>query len=406
MTELTVSVVIVSYDRPNDLALCLKALSYQYRRNFEIVVVHNSTSKAGVDASGLASEIKTIEYDTPNISAARNLGMAAASGEIIAFIDDDAIAEPTWLLRLIEPFSSPTVSASSGFVIGRNGFDIQWGGEIVDDYGRATDLSATEMTVIKPKPNTYPKTHGTNCAFRRSMLEQFGGFDENYHFYLDETDLNVRMGKAGLSVAVAPKAEVHHAFSASRLRSTTRVPKTLFEIGASTAYFLKKHELSFDYLDEVRIEQRNRLEHLLVAGHLEPRDISILMSTLEKGFEEGDRRKPERAKTTQKTLAEFKAFRPYSPLNYAKFLSCRRLFSHKARHDAAKLATAGAVVTLLEFSWTILRHRRFFHPDGYWVQAGGMFGKSDRGGQPFQIHTLRSRAAKEKAALINKRSFA
>ncbi|MCB2152739.1 MAG: glycosyltransferase, partial [Rhodobacteraceae bacterium] len=57
---------------------------------------------------------------------ARNLGLAAAAGEIVAFIDDDAVPEPRWLARLTAPFADPGIAAAGGFVVGRNGISFQW----------------------------------------------------------------------------------------------------------------------------------------------------------------------------------------------------------------------------------------------------------------------------------------
>lgn len=406
MTGPTVSVVIVSYDRPDDLELCLKALALQYYRNFEIVVVHNSTSREGLLASGLASEIKSASCDFPNISAARNIGINLASGDIAAFIDDDAIAEPTWIQRLIEPFSDPEIAAAGGFVIARNGFDVQWGGEVVNDLGEATERDIVETTTIRPKPNEYAKTHGTNCAFRREILQEFGGFDENYRFFLDETDLNVRLGKAGKCVALVPEAEVHHRFSKSRYRKQSRAPRSLFEIGASTAYFLNKHAPNTQHLAAVRTAQERRIRSYVLSGHLEPRDIAQLMETFEEGVLDGEKRTVPTSEIRSTKANVFLAFRPYSGPKEAIFISCRRLMSNSARKQAEHAASNNCAVTLFVFSWTNIRHHRRFHQNGYWLQSGGLFGKSKRSQRPFKVYTLASRTRAEIDDLSEKRGIA
>jgi GT2 family glycosyltransferase len=82
---------------------------------------------------------------------------------------------------------------------------------------------------------------GTNCAFRRAALDEIGGFDPALRFYLDETDVNMRLARAGHHAALVAEAQLHHGFLPSRYRASTRAPRDLYEIGASLAVFLRKH---------------------------------------------------------------------------------------------------------------------------------------------------------------------
>lgn len=404
MSQPTVSVVIVSHDRPDHLALCLKALTFQYRRNFEIVVVHNSVSTKGIEESGLADEIKSAVFEPKNISAARNIGIGMASGEIIAFIDDDAIAEPGWLAYLTHPFSNNEIVSSGGFVVGRNGFDLQWAGETIDAYGTATCLDIKDTTVVAPKNDAYPKTHGTNCAFRRSTLVEMGGFDENYHYFLDETDLNIRIGKAGGQTAIVPDAEVHHAFAVNHQRRQSRAPSSLYEIGASSAYLLKKYGLNLDHLEQIRRSQAQRLKNFVLTGFLEPRDFDPLLSSLSNGIDAGLQRVTKERRFPPVSVSNFLEFRPNTRPNAAKFQFCRHISSGSARARAKHLAGESYATTLLIFSWSSWRHQRGFHKDGYWTQSGGLFGKSNRDQPRFRIETLKSRAMAEISSLKAKRS--
>jgi len=104
VTAPTVSVVIVSHGRPASLGICLTGVGQIDYPNFEIVIVADQSRIDAVNAHALGDQVKLVLFDEMNISAARNAGVAAAAGEIIAFIDDDAIPEPTWLTHLIAPF--------------------------------------------------------------------------------------------------------------------------------------------------------------------------------------------------------------------------------------------------------------------------------------------------------------
>lgn len=120
-----VSVVVVSRERPDALMRCLNGLAQLDYPLFEIVCVACPAGIAALSARPDSERIKTVVFDRPNISEARNLGITEAAGEIVAFIDDGAVPEPLWLWHLTAPFSEPNVAATGGYVIGRNGISFQ-----------------------------------------------------------------------------------------------------------------------------------------------------------------------------------------------------------------------------------------------------------------------------------------
>ena len=134
MTGLPVSVIIPNRDRTRSLARTLAALKRQSLRGFEVVIVSNRAEEI-TRAIPQARDAIIVPFEPANISRARNAGCAAASGEILAFCDDDAVPEPTWLARLIAPFSRAQVGATGGLVRGRNGVSLQWGFQEVDAFG-------------------------------------------------------------------------------------------------------------------------------------------------------------------------------------------------------------------------------------------------------------------------------
>ena len=288
----TVSVVIVSRGRPNHLRRVLVSFRYLDYPKFEVVVVSPSDPRVDFPEIWAIDRVKYVAFDRPNISAARNAGIAVAAGTFIAFCDDDAVPEPTWLTHLTVPFSDPDVAAAGGFVRGRNGISFQWQARSFDRFGTHSDLklNGTAPEVFQGGARRGIKTEGTNCAFRRKVLCQLQGFDENFYYYLDETDLNFRLGMAGWKTAIVPLAQVHHGFAASRIRSPSRAPRDLFDIGASSAYFWQKHtpEVDHDFLTEnLNDHHRNRLLSFMIEGDLEPYKIKALLSRLQEGLTVG-----------------------------------------------------------------------------------------------------------------------
>ncbi|WIV50742.1 glycosyltransferase [Marivivens sp. LCG002] len=381
----SVSVVIVTRDRPRSLALTLKGLRQQYYDNFEIVIVGNDKSLGGLAAE---TGIKLVRFDEPNISRARNLGVAQASGEIIAFIDDDAIPEPTWLGFLIAPIAQGKAEIAGGFVRGRNGISFQWKARWVDHTGQTRPLAVDVTSVFPPDQSGAAKTEGTNMAIRRDALIALGGFNEAYHFFLDETDLNLRAGKIGLRTAICPEAQVHHGYAESERRRGDRAPKTLFQIGASVAVFVREHTPSPD--DAIRIfreQHRKWLLSLMVSGHIEPRDVARLLATFDTGLIEGAQRQNTFSRFDQRE--SFVAL-PVSPSPHIA------LYGHWVRaipliKKARRLVKQGNRVSLFLFSLGSRFHTVRFVRSGYWLQHGGLLGKSERSDHMIRLMSLKSR---------------
>ena len=136
MTQLPVSVVVVSRDRPEALHRCLIGLSQLQYNPFEIIVVADTAGCNAARDTAFSDALKIEEFNDANISAARNAGIVLAAGDIIAFIDDDAVPEPTWLSNLTVPITQGAHS-SGGYVRARNGISYQWRARTVDAQGHA-----------------------------------------------------------------------------------------------------------------------------------------------------------------------------------------------------------------------------------------------------------------------------
>ncbi|ETX28511.1 glycosyltransferase family 2 protein [Roseivivax isoporae] len=403
----SVSVIVVSRGRPALLSRCITGLSQLDWPRLELVVVACPDGCAVVSARPDAAAIKLVPFDVPNISAARNHGIAAAAGEIVAFIDDDSVPEPSWLRHLLAVFADPEVAAAGGHVIGRNGITLQWGSRAVDSGGVATPLAihADKPTVLTGRPGRAIKTEGTNMALRREALAAAGGFDPAFRFYLDETDLDMRLAAEGAAVAIVPRAQVHHGYAESARRAGNRTPRDLFEIGASTMVFLRKHcppELHARHLERLRADQRARLLRALRDGPLDPLDVRRILHGLERGIADGAARPTGETTPLPRAAEGFRAFAARPGATHHVFTGPwrRRAALRRAAQDAV---AAGDLATVLLLSPTALYHRMRFRPEGFWEQAGGIFGRSDRGDPLFTLHTRRSRAHAEVARLATVR---
>lgn len=399
----TASVIVVSRGRPAALCRCLMSLSQQDYPNFEIVVIADAAGRFALAEQGFGRIVKQSGFDEANISAARNMGIALAAGELVAFIDDDSAAEPTWLSRLLAPFADDRVAATTGYVLGRNGISLQWAASWVDALGRshALDVDEAEYSLHEATPGAAVKTEGTNMAFRRMLLAQMGGFDPAFRFYLDETDLNMRQALAGQITAVVPLAQVHHGFAEGPYRRADRVPRSLFEIGASTAVFLRKHASGGAHAAQVAsliAEQRRRLLRHMVSGAIDPHDVRRLMATLQGGLTDGFARRlaylPEIG-APEAAFAPVPRTGPRPGRLVSGWWWQQRGLAARARDMVAQ----GAIATELRLSPTTAYHHVRYHPGGYWEQTGGVFGRSLRGGALMQFTSPAARRRAEIARI-------
>ena len=392
MTPPKVSVIIVSRGRPDSLQLCLTGLGQVSYPSFEVIVVADAGSRAGIVDP---ESVKLVPFETANISAARNAGADVASGDIIAFIDDDAVPEPTWLTHLMAPFAQPDVAIVGGYVIGRNGISYQWRARMAFPDGDASpfELPDDQTSILQGEAGRAIKTEGTNMAVRRDILAQLGGFDAAFAFYLDETDLNMRIAAAGLKTAVVPDALVHHGYAASDRRTAARVPRDLHQIAANTAVFQRKHSHTASPF-KPRAAQRARLLRHMVNGDLMPGDVARLMRGFDAGWFDG----MARDFGAQVTFGDAPVFKPFlsTPVQRDHQIVTARFWqAAKAAETARNAVAAGAVVSVYLFSLTAMFQTCGFQPDGYWLQHGGQFGKSDRRDPWFKFWSAKRRVMRE-----------
>jgi len=193
---------------------CLEALGRQTRRDFEVIVVDNS-GQGLVRRHGVPPSIRVMENShNAGYGAAINQGVRVSSAPYIASLNDDAVPDPGWLdalVRVLEQRPDAGMCASqvrlfgedrldsAGMLMARDGSSKQRG------HGRAPeDFPVAEESL-------FPS--GSAALYRRAMLDQIGGFDENFFLYCEDTDLGLRARWAGWKCLYAPEAVVDHHYS-------------------------------------------------------------------------------------------------------------------------------------------------------------------------------------------------
>ena len=239
-----VSLVINTLNRCDMLRHTLESLPQQRYRDFEVIVVNGPSSDGTAELlSSWCDCIKVADCPQANLAVSRNIGVRQAAGDIVAFIDDDAVPDPCWLERIVAGYDHPKIGAVGGFVLDRSGFEFQTTYIVADRFGGATTHNPIDPTAEFNTPGAprYAAHLGTNTTVRRSLLLALGGFDEEFDYYLDETDLCLRIVDSGHVVKYVANALVYHKFAASHLRNSDEVLLKRYPVLKNQSYFAIKH---------------------------------------------------------------------------------------------------------------------------------------------------------------------
>lgn len=241
-----ISVVIITRNRARILSDCLAHLEQQSYPCFEIVVVDSSTND---DTAELMRSWPAVRYvripgGRNNMPQARNVGIAHARGDVIAFIDDDCMVSPDWLKHLLTAYDDPEVGGAGGRVLDANRPPIPGESRVGTVVGDGTLIGNFAIAVEVPRDVDW--LAGGNMSFRRTTLLEGGGFDPNFtgdNSY-EEVDRAVRVSKAGYRLRFVPAAEVIHLSVPHSADVATRdyeSPQRRFYQTRNGIYFHLKH---------------------------------------------------------------------------------------------------------------------------------------------------------------------
>ncbi len=216
MPDFLVTVVIPTLHADARLRECVGSLSRQSRRDLEVIVVDNSGTGL-VRKNGTAPGARVIENPrNAGFGAAINQGLRASTSPYLATLNDDAVACPRWIDALVEAMQRrPDVGMcasqvrffgeerldSAGMLIARDGSSKQRG------HGRPPEDFPVFEEALMPS--------GSAALYRRTMLEEIGGFDDDFFLYCEDTDLGLRARWAGWRCLYVPDAVVEHHYSHS-----------------------------------------------------------------------------------------------------------------------------------------------------------------------------------------------
>ncbi len=232
-----VSVIVVNFNGAAVLPACLDSLVAQSWPHREILVVDNGSRDASRDLirERYGRQVRLIELpENRGFAGGANAALTQAGGQFIALLNNDARAEPDWLERLVEAIQeSPRIGMCASKIlleaesrIDKAGHLIFWDGQ---NRGRGTgqpDQGQFDLREEVLCPD------GCAALYRRRLLRETGGFDEDFFAYAEDADLGLQARWMGWRCLYEPQAVVHH-----RQSSTTDL------YAAQKVYWVERNRL-------------------------------------------------------------------------------------------------------------------------------------------------------------------
>ena len=209
-----ISVVVVNWNRKELLRACLDSLRRQAGVAFEVILVDNGSSDGSAEMAEREFGVEVIRNgENRGFCAANNQGIHAARGEFVALLNNDAEAEPGWLEALWRAAAS---AADVGMVASKilaweDPRRIDKAGHLIfpDGQNRGRGSGAEDCGQYDHDQEVlWPD--GCAALYRKAMLDQIGGFDEDFFAYGDDAELGLRARIAGWRCVYAPQAVVRH----------------------------------------------------------------------------------------------------------------------------------------------------------------------------------------------------
>jgi cellulose synthase/poly-beta-1,6-N-acetylglucosamine synthase-like glycosyltransferase len=195
-----VSVVVCTHNGSRTIRECLEGLRRLDYPDLEVIVVDDGSSDGTAEIVG-EYDVRLISTENEGLSNARNIGLAAATGEIVAYLDDDAYPDPHWLHYLAAAFETSEHAGVGGPNIPPGG-----DGLIADCIANAPG-GPIHVLLSDRVAEHIP---GCNMAFRKDRLKAIGGFDPQFRVAGDDVDVCWRLQECGWTLGFHPAAMVWH----------------------------------------------------------------------------------------------------------------------------------------------------------------------------------------------------
>ena len=214
------SIVIPNWNGKRFLATCLESLRQQSYNATEVILVDNASTDGSQSLiKAEFPEVRLIELDeNRGFTGACNIGMAAATGEFVALLNNDTEVDREWAEQVVQAFGRQPdagIVASKMLLFDRRDH-FHTAGDFFTTDGRAGNRGAWDLDRGQYEAGEFVfSACGGSAAYRRSMLDAVGMLDDDFFFLLEDIDLAWRAQLAGYKIWYEPRAIVYHHLSAT-----------------------------------------------------------------------------------------------------------------------------------------------------------------------------------------------
>lgn len=213
-----VSVVVPAYGADPWLERCVRSALASTEVDVEVVVVDNGGTEGVPDRLAALDRVRVVRPAT-NLGYAGgcNAGLGAARGQVVVFLNQDATVEPPAVARLAEVALEPGVGAATASIRLAGDVDrLNSCGNPLHFLGFSWSGGFGDPARVHPRRQEVTGASGAALAVRRSLLDELGGFAEEYFAYHEDIELSLRCWLRGLAVVYVPEAVVVHRYEMSR----------------------------------------------------------------------------------------------------------------------------------------------------------------------------------------------
>jgi len=231
-----VSVVVACYNGERTLKACLDSLARLNYPDYEVILVDDGSTDGTPQIGATHPKVRYFRHEKNlGLAVARNTGIAAATGEIVAFTDSDCRADEDWLYYLVGDLLRGEFAGMGGPNL------LPPEDSLVAAAVMASPGGPAHVMLTDRQAEHVP---GCNMAFYKWALEQVGGFDPTFHQAGDDVDLCWRLQQAGLQIGFSPAAFVWH----YRRSTIGAYLKQQRGYGEAEALLVRKHPECFNAL--------------------------------------------------------------------------------------------------------------------------------------------------------------
>jgi GT2 family glycosyltransferase len=234
--DVSTTVLVVSWQGRDMLAQCLDSLAHQTIRH-EVVVVDNASTDGTVEMLAARFPAARVVHNTVNRGFAGGVadGLQVVDTPFVALLNNDAVAAPNWLERLMAVMDAhPEAAAVTSRLLLADVTPptLNNAGVVLRDDGYGADRGLGEPADAYGEPDEVFGFSGGAALLRVDALREVGGFPQQFFLYYEDTDASWRLRRAGWSIRYEPSAVVHHRHSA-----------TADQTSASFAYWNERNRL-------------------------------------------------------------------------------------------------------------------------------------------------------------------